>query len=411
VKNILPRFFKQTKYKSFQRQLNLYGFIRVDDGPNKGAYRHNFFLKGRKELLNKVARQKMKNTGDDHSSTCEDTDNESRKSDMQNSGIPAILAAIECAEAAATSENSKVDPTPSIQLSWRQDPIESLSDWTIEVVARETKATTTYHVHRRILAFGPKRSEYFAQLFENPRSTKKSVFELGSAEAQVFPMLLDHMYTNSELHLDMIAAYALYSIADQLEVPSLLLCVTDFFSRITSKDNVVDFLKIGESFRDKMLLYTIFDRCAEELRSIDLDAARKIKPTLLVEVLRRSKIVSKKHKCSSSRLSQVVAACMEEHRSSLSLELFRTLTDKEYLPYIEGTAAIKVLALEQEFTSQGSEPTLHERCLSSITNSWDSVKQKLEEDPMLAGRMKAVSSAVLYEILMRTTRYKPLASY
>ena len=54
VKTVMPRFFKQTKYKSFQRQLNLYGFTRVDTGPNKGGYRHFSFRKGRKDLLDEL---------------------------------------------------------------------------------------------------------------------------------------------------------------------------------------------------------------------------------------------------------------------------------------------------------------------------------------------------------------------
>jgi hypothetical protein len=50
VQNIVPIYFKQSKYKSFQRQLNFYDFTRITSGPNSGAYYHPEFLKGSKTL-------------------------------------------------------------------------------------------------------------------------------------------------------------------------------------------------------------------------------------------------------------------------------------------------------------------------------------------------------------------------
>ena len=50
VKDIVPTYFKQSKYKSFQRQLNFYGFTRITTGPNTGAYYHDQFLKGQKTM-------------------------------------------------------------------------------------------------------------------------------------------------------------------------------------------------------------------------------------------------------------------------------------------------------------------------------------------------------------------------
>lgn len=57
VGKLMPRYFKQTKYKSFQRQLNLYGFTRINEGPEKGGYRHKYFLKGNKALCQYISRQ------------------------------------------------------------------------------------------------------------------------------------------------------------------------------------------------------------------------------------------------------------------------------------------------------------------------------------------------------------------
>lgn len=37
MKEILPRYFRQTKFKSFVRQLNLWGFLFIDHGPDKGS--------------------------------------------------------------------------------------------------------------------------------------------------------------------------------------------------------------------------------------------------------------------------------------------------------------------------------------------------------------------------------------
>ena len=41
-------------------QLNLYGFQRIDDGPEKGGFVHQFFQKGQRSLCNKIKRQRNK---------------------------------------------------------------------------------------------------------------------------------------------------------------------------------------------------------------------------------------------------------------------------------------------------------------------------------------------------------------
>lgn len=38
AKNIMPQHFRMSRYSSFQRQLNLYDFQRITEGPDKGAY-------------------------------------------------------------------------------------------------------------------------------------------------------------------------------------------------------------------------------------------------------------------------------------------------------------------------------------------------------------------------------------
>jgi hypothetical protein len=48
---VLPRFFKQTIYTSFRRQLNLWGFKRLlQKASDHGAYYHELFLRSKTYL-------------------------------------------------------------------------------------------------------------------------------------------------------------------------------------------------------------------------------------------------------------------------------------------------------------------------------------------------------------------------
>jgi hypothetical protein len=59
MKEVLPLHFKQTKYKSFLRQLNFYGFTRINEGPLElqGSYSNQFFIRGKREMCKNITRQ------------------------------------------------------------------------------------------------------------------------------------------------------------------------------------------------------------------------------------------------------------------------------------------------------------------------------------------------------------------
>eukprot|EP00547_Thalassionema_nitzschioides_P003045 CAMPEP_0194205706 /NCGR_PEP_ID=MMETSP0156-20130528/4930_1 /TAXON_ID=33649 /ORGANISM="Thalassionema nitzschioides, Strain L26-B" /LENGTH=280 /DNA_ID=CAMNT_0038932061 /DNA_START=59 /DNA_END=898 /DNA_ORIENTATION=- len=62
IRIVMPAFMKQSKFPSFRRQLNLYGFQRISTGPDQGGYYHELFLRGRPFLTRRMQRQCIKGT-------------------------------------------------------------------------------------------------------------------------------------------------------------------------------------------------------------------------------------------------------------------------------------------------------------------------------------------------------------
>jgi HSF-type DNA-binding len=60
TETIMQRYFHQTHYKSFQRQLHIYGFLRICSGLDKGSYHHPMFVKGKEMASLRMSRCKVK---------------------------------------------------------------------------------------------------------------------------------------------------------------------------------------------------------------------------------------------------------------------------------------------------------------------------------------------------------------
>jgi len=62
VESILPRFFKESKFTSFTRKLNRWGFTRISRGVETGAYQHEYFRRDEPNLCLKMRCQKKHET-------------------------------------------------------------------------------------------------------------------------------------------------------------------------------------------------------------------------------------------------------------------------------------------------------------------------------------------------------------
>ena len=66
---ILKRNFNQTRFKSFLRQLQLYGFERRFKGQSRGECSHPMFIRGRKDLLYKKSIEEFQDAANDTAPT------------------------------------------------------------------------------------------------------------------------------------------------------------------------------------------------------------------------------------------------------------------------------------------------------------------------------------------------------
>jgi len=60
--DVLPKYFKNSKYTSFTRKLNRWGFTRVTRGPETGAYYHKYFQRGDTRLCMQMSCQSNKHS-------------------------------------------------------------------------------------------------------------------------------------------------------------------------------------------------------------------------------------------------------------------------------------------------------------------------------------------------------------
>jgi hypothetical protein len=122
VRRILPKYCKQTSYKSFVRQVNLYGFSRIPksqakEGHAGGSYYHKAFIRGeRQKALSsvKIIRESAKKGSAISLSALPSFNNNSGLSSLSKQGMKHLLPPGSSLETAIKSdaESSKEEKLP-----------------------------------------------------------------------------------------------------------------------------------------------------------------------------------------------------------------------------------------------------------------------------------------------------------
>jgi hypothetical protein len=304
--------------------------------------------------------------------------------------------------------------TPEDELTWRLDPVTSLSDWTITVNNRETREFKTYHVHRNVLAVGKRKSEYFVRYFQSHDrlASSKSGTEiyLEKVAAKVMPELLDYMYsTDDKLNITTATAIGLRHLAQFFGIRPLHLKVMEFILADLSMDNVDIYYRDSVSVDDDKVAEMAAKQCAKNILQIQANRngsslLNNVDAHFFRRIMSSPEIDSKeKH----YHISALLAEFVMSNKQHLDEQDFVRLTDEQYLKYIEHQAALTLLEVEADLglavvDEQAPLLTtaLQKRCVRDLTLNWQALSKMKQENVLRVFRK--LPSTVVSELLVKS---------
>ena len=292
-----------------------------------------------------------------------------------------------------------------------------MSDWTIEVVVPTSAKSTLYHVHKSVLAVGPRRSQHFVKLFRSdpvtlPKEEASSTstrLEMEELTATAFPVLLDYLYDHrATIHITTYNATALHVLSQRLEMKHLRSKVREFWVHDISMDHMAIYYQHATALGgldDPLILRALEVYCAQHLFDSDsgnctiADLLDLIDPQFLFHVIQQAYGHAADKEVFSLRLSLIVAVyCNIHYLTDLNQAMFYKLTDAQHLPVMESQAAKAFLELQEKIsgTPNATVTSLTERCIAVLSEQWDEacVKQDRTTEQSTVVLPKLVGTAL-----------------
>eukprot|EP00536_Pseudo-nitzschia_multiseries_P008985 jgi/Psemu1/288155/fgenesh1_pg.240_\ len=272
-------------------------------------------------------------------------------------------------------------------LSWRDDPVQSLSDWAV-IVATSEFDSTTYHVHKRVLGEGSRKSNFFSKLFREGGkrdipSQSSTRIQLDEQDAQSFPLFLDFVYgachdskngNDDSLTLNLTESFtapnavSLRHLAKVFDCDGLMLAVNKFIQKDLSLRTGPMYLAEAYLYEDDRLMESARRLCIEHFSRLDTksitDLPRELFRSVLTAVIKRCKhgheISPEEQNSLSYHLSEVVCQYFEKHPEQLSVQLLLELTDDDAMSKIAPEPAIGITALVRDLNPQEIKPDSEE---------------------------------------------------
>jgi hypothetical protein len=299
-------------------------------------------------------------------------------------------------------------------LTWSLDEPENLCDWTVEVTRIQSPSFPTagmarfpgkdkllpnkqvreqrgrplvqhYHVHKAILSAGPRRSEYFATLFKQSHlaefSTNSSRINMEDSAADVFPAILDYIYSDKNVKFSTNNATAIRHLSHYFGIRSLWKLASVFIRGDFSLTTSPTYLTGAVLYHDEKLEQASIDILAERIEEINRRTLTKLPPPSFERI-----VTSPKLKCRSKKLSEIVLKYCQTQGGAVDMTLLMNCTRCDVMPSVSRKAALPLLkvAVEEEERAgvnlSDTNNVLRARCIEACVEEWKETLAK----PLLA---------------------------
>ena len=284
-------------------------------------------------------------------------------------------------------DNNELDDSASfgedlaVTPSWRLDPRESESDWTIVIESETDGSIAEYNIHKHVVSNGYKKSDFFTALFSLAEQEEKTDEDcvvgcnttlMHGEAAKLVPDMFDYLYSaDDKLKISTETAVGLRHLSEFFAIRALATEVVSFIYEDMSLENVLVYLNSALAFDDLETVNLCAKRCAENIKKIGPFSPflRDIDPSFFLEIISSPHIL-RREQC-SSHLSLLVSVYCNLHRDRLSPSVFGELTCPELLPKICEDSALSLMVFEAQIVPESSKEStelscLQKRCISTL---------------------------------------------
>ena len=271
--------------------------------------------------------------------------------------------------AASTTRTAAEEDKP---LSWRDDPATSLSDWLV-VTKEPGGKRAEFNVHRNILGAGPRKSDYFAQLFTGSAgvalaegNSRTPTLDLEQTAFDAFPAFLDFVY-EGKLEISDASAVALLHVAHYLLNRALFGEVQIFIEAALNDDPGVAapvFLEQAHLYHLEEVGDTCVTACAELFLGQEPSYCTHLEPRLFVRVIQA---VETADIFLHYALSDHIKTYCDRHKDAVDLALLTQLT----AGLTTSVSFASALGLLGYSLACGGPAALEEICTVQIGADWE----------------------------------------